>query len=236
MKKAPPGFLLLIIGFCVALGAVFCWRLFPRDSGDSPLASLDAKSRSERENKTPHIVSPHAKADKNAEATKEIPKTGVVDTLKVETPESSINKSKIVTEMRENQTKLMESRQKLMEDMKGASPEEMRSAMEKWQSENAQALAKQQQLASQLRSESRSSVPPDLPEPRIPENASPEMRELITARHALMKDQMETMRSLETVSPEERRIAMEEWRTENTKKFEAVHAAAKKLSESQPKH
>jgi hypothetical protein len=119
-----------------------------------------------------------------------------------------------------------------MTQLANASPEERHEAMKKWHQDNAQALSEQQQLANEMRTESGSPIskPPEL---RIPENASPEMREFLTTRHAFMKDQMEVMNQLRNASPEERRVAMEKWQAENNSRRKAMQEAADKLSKSQ---
>ncbi len=129
--------------------------------------------------------------------------------------------------------RLLEDRMKLDSQLTHSTPEERHQAMQKWHEENAEALAAQQQLAQQMAAET---PPRELrvpPAPRIPENATPEMREFLTARHAAMKDDMEMMNQIRDFPPEERQQAMQAWHEKNSGHREAMQAAATKLSQSQ---
>lgn len=134
----------------------------------------------------------------------------------------------------QERTRLMQAQQQAMRGLAQAPPEERHAAMEKWHQENAGALAAQQELAVKMGAESR---PPRLrvpSEPSIPESATPEMREFLTARHAVMKDQMEMLNQLDTAPAEQRHQAMEKWHEQNAPRLQAMQAAATKLSQSQP--
>ncbi|NJM37464.1 MAG: hypothetical protein HC845_06130 [Akkermansiaceae bacterium] len=120
-----------------------------------------------------------------------------------------------------------------MSQLANASPEERQQAMQKWHQENAEAHAAQQQLAIQMGADSRPPLRRPPPEPRIPENATPELRELLTTRHAVMKDRVEMMNQLASASPEERQKAMQQWHEENATRLAAMQSAADKLSQSQ---
>ena len=128
--------------------------------------------------------------------------------------------------------RLQQDRQKLIEALRTATPEERRKVMEKWHAENAPAHTAQQELAIKMGAEFR---PPQLripPEPRIPENATPELREFLTARYALMKDQSEMMNQLADASPEERQQATQKWHEQSATRREAMQATASKLSKA----
>ena len=129
--------------------------------------------------------------------------------------------------------RLNADRMKMEAQLIQATPEERHQAMQKWHEENAEALAAQQQLAQQMAAET---PPPELrvpPAPQIPENATPEMREFLTARHAAMKDDMEMMNQIRDIPPEERQQAMHAWHEKSSGHREAMQAAAIKLSQSQ---
>lgn len=115
----------------------------------------------------------------------------------------------------DERTKLMESRREIIKNLRHASPEERRMAMEQWHKENAEALAAQQQLAVQMSAESRPPMRRVPPTPMIPDDATPEHRELLTARHEARKDRVEMMNRLQDATPEERQKAMEQWHEEN---------------------
>jgi hypothetical protein len=120
-----------------------------------------------------------------------------------------------------------------MQGLAGATQEDQHQAMEKWSEENSAALTTQQQLAIQMGAESR---PPRMHVPRdpsIPANASPELHDLLTARHAIMKGQAEITNQLHDSTPEERHRAIEKWHRENTPLVEAMRTAAIRHSESQ---
>ena len=129
--------------------------------------------------------------------------------------------------------RLNADRMKMDAQLTHATPEERHQAMQKWHEENAEALAAQQQLARQMAAETpprKLRVPPA---PRIPENATPEMREFLTARHAAMKDDMEMMNQIRDIPPEERQQAMHAWHEKSSGHRETMQAAATKLSQSQ---
>lgn len=129
---------------------------------------------------------------------------------------------------------LQKGHAKMMAGLKNATPEERTQALEKWHQEHATELAAQQELAVKMGAESRPARLPILAKPRIPENATPELREFLTARHDVMKDQMELMNQLSDAPPEQQHHAMEKWNKQNSTRLEAMQIAATKLSQSQP--
>ncbi len=132
--------------------------------------------------------------------------------------------------------KLMRSRQQLMQGLADSAPEERHKAMEKWHKENAEALGAQQQLAIRMGAESR--LPRVLiQEPRIPDNATPELREFLTTRHALMKDRAEMMNQLRDATPEEQQNTMKAWHESYSERLAALRSLASKTSLSvSPSH
>lgn len=129
--------------------------------------------------------------------------------------------------------KLMRSHQQLMQSLCRATQEERQQAMAKWHEEHAEGLATQQH-AIQMGAESK---PPRMHfprDPRIPANASVELYDLLSARHALMKGQAEITSQLHNYTPQERHRAIEKWHEENAPLVEAMHTAAFRHFESQP--
>lgn len=114
-----------------------------------------------------------------------------------------------------------------------ATPEERAQAMEKWRQENAVALSSLPPRAQEMATQSHGSHHHVPSAPRIPENASPELRKVLTDRHALMKERVEMMNQLQNATPEERRQAMEQWRAKNASHLEETQAAASNLSGGQ---
>lgn len=148
--------------------------------------------------------------------------------------ESPITPSETTAAFHASRAKLMRSHRQLMQALAGATQEDQHQAMEKWHEENSEALATQQRLGIQMGAESkppRMHVPRD---PRIPVTASPELYDLLSARHALMKGQAEITNQLHNATPEERHRAIEKWHEENAPLVEAMHTAAIRHSESQP--
>jgi hypothetical protein len=143
--------------------------------------------------------------------------------------------SEVATAFHAGRAKLMRDQQQHMRQLAHATPEERHQSMEKWHEEHAaDELAAQQQLAIQMGAESR---PPKLhipSAPNIPGNATPELREFLTARHVVMKDHMEMMNQLQNATPEKRHQAMEKWHEQNASRLETMQTAASRLSESQP--
>lgn len=128
---------------------------------------------------------------------------------------------------------LMRDHQQLMRQLDHASAEERQQAMKNWREANAESIKAQQHLAREIGQESRSSRIPISLEPRIPSNATPELREMLTARHAVMKGQVEMMNQLSNASPEERNEAMQKWRIENASRLDAMRRATTQFSQSQ---
>lgn len=98
---------------------------------------------------------------------------------------------------------LAQGHQKLMRQLSEASPEDKHQAIEQWREENAEALATQHQLAIQMGRESRApkfSVPS---KPHIPEDATPELREFLTARHKVHENVGASIRKNGTREPNE---------------------------------
>ncbi len=131
-------------------------------------------------------------------------------------------------------SRLQQDHQKLLHTLRNASPEEHAQTLEKWHQEHATELAAQQELAVRMGAETLPARLPIPAKPRIPENATPELREFLTARHAVIKDQMEMMNQLRDAPPEEQHQAMEKWHQANSGRLEAMQTTATKLSQSQP--
>jgi hypothetical protein len=129
--------------------------------------------------------------------------------------------------------RLHHDQQKTLSQLTNATPEEQHLALEKWHEENAAALEAQQARAQQMSAENpvpRLHVPVTA---SIPPDATPELKNFLTQRHAFMKDQAEMMNQLENATPEQREQALENWHTQNASRLEAMQAAATQLSQSQ---
>jgi hypothetical protein len=111
-----------------------------------------------------------------------------------------------------------------------ASPEKRSEAIEAWQKQNAAVMEAQAARASQISGESQ---PPDLPVPSpadIPPNATPELKDFITRRNALIKAEAGVIAHLKTATPEQRQQALEAWRASNPLPARAMQDAAVRLS------
>ncbi|MGL4398838.1 MAG: hypothetical protein ACRCXD_03135 [Luteolibacter sp.] len=161
------------------------------------------------------------------------PKPSVPHPPAAQADNSSSTSSETTVAFHASRAKLMRSHQQLMRGLANATPEEQHQAMEQWHKENAEALAAQQQLAIQMGAESRPLRMHVPKEPIIPDGAEPELRHLLTARHAIMKGQAEINNQLHDATPEERHQAMGKWHQENAPLVEAMHTAAIRHSASQ---
>jgi len=235
--KPLPILLLLGITLCLVVAALVVWKLNSAGPGEpiivkSVSAPATVPSR-------PHPASKD-RASANHPPSAEIPPVfpgpskAAPAAQQGARPSAPPAPSEAATAFQAGRAKLMRDHQQLMREMAHATPEERHQSMEKWREEHADELAAQQQLAIQMGAESR---PPQLrvpSAPRIPDNATPELREFLTARHAVMKDQTEMMNQLQNATPEERHQAMEKWHQQNATRLEAMQTAASQLAKSQP--
>ena len=150
--------------------------------------------------------------------------------------ESSSTPPETTVAFHASRAKLMRSHRQLMQGLAGATPEERQQAMAKWHKENSEALKAQQQPPKQIHSESRPVCMVDQ-EPRIPDNATPELREFLTTRHALMKDRAEMMSQLRDATLEEQQNTMKAWHESYSERLAALRSLASKTSLSaSPSH
>ncbi len=140
--------------------------------------------------------------------------------------------SETATTFQAGRAKLMREHQQLMRHLAHASTEEPNQSMEKWHEEHAGELIAQQQLAMKMGAESHLPMLRVASAPRVPFNATPELREFLTARHQTMKDHAEMLKQLQNVTPEERHRAMKGWQEKNAIRCEAILTAATQLAGS----
>ena len=134
-------------------------------------------------------------------------------------------------EFMKERVRLFNDRARVHNETLQATPAERRAAMEEWAKLNATALAQQAARARTMREERPVAGMPRLPDsPMIPERASPELTDFLTKRHTMMKEKMEMTSSLQTVTPEQQRQAMEQWYIKNASRIEAMQTAALRLS------
>jgi hypothetical protein len=67
---------------------------------------------------------------------------------------------------------------------------------------------------------------PFMPHPNIPPNASPQLQDYLTARGQIMRDQIAFMNQHRTDDPAARQAAMQQWREQNTPRFQQVQQLA----------
>lgn len=230
--KLLPG---ILIGL-LALGIIF-WKLH----SSSPEPSLSAHLGSSAANRRMSLPHPATKPREreilppSAESPLVSPDLSQAASLPPQASGSYIPPapSEAAIAFQAGREKLMGAHQQLMRLMQEAGPGEQQQIMEKWHEEHAAELAAQQQLAIQMGAESR---PINIPVPsaaNIPANATPELREFLTARHAVMKDQAEMLNQLQNATPDQRQQAMQKWHEQNATRLEAMQSAASQLSKSQ---
>ncbi len=125
---------------------------------------------------------------------------------------------------------LHNDRARIENQMLQASPRLREEALAAWELQNTAAIAAQGELAKQVSNESQVPTIQPPPTPRVPANASPELRSLLAARHAFMTAQAEITDRLRNASPEEREQAIEDWHTQNSAGLQALQEAAVQVS------
>lgn len=111
-----------------------------------------------------------------------------------------------------------------------ASPKERSRAIEDWQNQNTAALEAQAARAAQISTES---PPPTLRVPTeadIPRNATPELRDFLTRRNAIIQALSDLNARLETANLEESQQVVQDWKIENSARTNALQKAALHLS------
>lgn len=236
MSNTPkPLSLQILLGITLSVLAVvlIAVKLNSADSGDGrtviPVTAPPTVGRSSQDS-----ASRKDQVRKSQRTSSETPLVPATSVEAASSARHNAEPSDAATAFHQGRAKLLQDHQQLMLQLAHATPEEQNQSMEKWHEEHADELAAQQQLAIRMGAESR---PPKLSvpsSPNIPSNATPEFREFLTTRHAVMKDQTEMMNQLQHASPDELHQAMEKWHEQNASRLEAMQAAASRHSESQP--
>ncbi len=173
-------------------------------TNSSPTIEAISKSRAKRDTSKPGVTD-LILADGAGQLVPPEVDSSAPRTLPAVSPASDSSSSEVTTAFFSAREQLAQGHQQLMRELSQASPEEKHQAMEQWREENAEALAEQQQLAIQMGRESR---PPNInisvpAEPHIPENATPELRNFLTARYKVHENVVASIRKNGTRDPNE---------------------------------
>jgi len=139
-------------------------------------------------------------------------------------------------EFYQNRTTLMEK----MAELRKQNPNNTngppdQSIIAQFQQENAALLARQRELAQVIGQQQAKNPMPEPPPLQIPPNASPQMKDYLTARDQLMRDQIAFMNQHRTDESSARQAAMEQWRQQNTARFQQLQQQSQALAQnSQP--
>lgn len=127
---------------------------------------------------------------------------------------------------------LHNSRVELLNRLHQATEEERQQALETLQSQNEEALEVQRALAVQISEEGFLSEEQEIAaDPNIPPDASPELEDFLTKRHALMKEQIALLNQYRSATPEARQQALEDWHENNFSRLNALRKAATDIQE-----
>jgi len=116
--------------------------------------------------------------------------------------------------------------------LRQANPTGGQNVMQQFREQNKDLLARQQQLAQILSQQQARNPLPEPPPLQIPPNATPQMRDYLTARDQLMRDQVAFMNQHRTDEPAARQAAMQQWRQQNATRFQQLQQQAQGLAQT----
>ena len=142
------------------------------------------------------------------------------------------NASPEMKEFMENRQTLMQKMAELRQQNPNTNAAPDPKIVAQFQQQNADLLKRQKEL-SQIISEQQAKNP--LPEPpplQIPPNATPQMKDYLTARDQLMRDQVAFMNQHRTDEPSARQAAMQQWRRQNAARFQQLQQQSQALAQT----
>ncbi len=101
----------------------------------------------------------------------------------------------------------------------------------RFQQENAALLRRQKEL-SQIIAGQQAKNPVPAPPLQIPSNASPQLKNYLTAHDQLMRDEVAFMSQHRTDAPATRQAAMQQWRQQNAGRFKQLQQESQALAQS----
>ena len=139
------------------------------------------------------------------------------------------NASPEMKEFLQNRQTLMQKMAELRQQNPGAAPQDLQA---RFRQENAALFQRQQELAQKMGQQSSHNVLAAPPPLQIPPNASPQMKDYLTARDQLMRDQVAFMNQHRTDDPPARQAAMQQWRQQNATRFQQMQQLAQALAKT----
>ena len=149
-------------------------------------------------------------------------------------PQANIpaNATPEMKEFMANRQTLMEKMSELRRQNPGANGAPDPKLFAQFQQENATLLQRQKEL-SQIISEQQAKNPmPEPPPLQIPPNASPQLKNYLTDRDQLMRDQIAFMNQHRTDEPAARQAAMQQWRQQNATRFQQLQQEAQAMAQT----
>lgn len=101
-----------------------------------------------------------------------------------------------------------------------------------FQQQNAALLQRQQELSQIIGRQQAKNPIPTPPPLQIPPNASPQLKTYLTDRDQLMRDQIAFMNQHRTDEPAARQAAMQQWRQQNTARFQQLQQESQALAQT----
>jgi len=149
-------------------------------------------------------------------------------------PQANIpaNATPEMKEFVQNRATLMEKMTRLRQQNPGTNGAPDPKLFVRFQQDNADLLKRQKEL-SQIISQQQARNPIPTPPPlQLPPNASPQLKEYLTARDQLTRDQIAFMNQHRTDDPATRQTAMQQWRQQNTARIQQLQQEAQALSKT----
>jgi hypothetical protein len=139
------------------------------------------------------------------------------------------NASPELKEFLQNRQTLMQKMAELRQQNPNANPQDLQA---RFRQQNEALFQRQQQLAQKLGQENSHNVLPAPPPLQIPANASPQMKDYLTARDQLMRDQVAFMNQHRTDDPPARQAAMQQWRQQNADRLQQIQQLAQAMAQT----
>ena len=139
------------------------------------------------------------------------------------------NASPELKEFLQNRQTLMQKMAELRQQNPNANPQDLQA---RFRQENAALFQRQQELAQKMGQNNSNNVLAAPPSLQIPANASPQMKDYLTARDQLMRDQVAFMNQHRSDAPAARQAAMQQWRQQNAARFQQIQQLVQALSKT----
>lgn len=142
------------------------------------------------------------------------------------------NASPEMKEFLQNRQTLMEKMAELRQQNPGTNGASNPQAFAQFRQQNADLLKRQSQLAQIIGQQQAKNPLPAPPPLQIPPNATPQLKDYLTARDQLMREQVAFMNQHRTDDPAVRQTAMQQWRQENATRFQQLQQLAQAMAQA----